>query len=271
MRLSYFLSHAQIKRGVPKDKRPGGILPFRLFSFCFRPSQLTQCTRTARTNHKLAEMTAVSLATVWVAYLHYLATWPFVTKGITGAVLKTFAVLISQKIRGVAAIDWIQVRQYAAFAAFFDTPICQPWYSMGGLATLTSLTPINLLPQPLDVLAKAALDQLTFGVFYTAVFFIVHGLIGGKSLEDAVKNMRVQIWPCTRASFAYWIPATWLGLSMRDELQIPTFNCCGVVWTIIQSLIAKKLEEAEMARRANTRWHVAAAVLRVPGMTLSHR
>ena len=117
-----------------------------------------------------------------------------------------------------------------------------------------------------DAIVRAALDQLTFGVAYTAVFYIVHGLIGGKTIADAVKAMKLQIWPCTRASCGYWIPATWLALSVRPELQLPCFNVCGVFWTILQSILQKKVEEAEASRRANTRWHVAAAALKVPGM-----
>lgn len=147
-----------------------------------------------------------------------------------------------------------------------DVPICHPWYNMGGLATLVWLTNVEALPNPLMGIVRAALDQLTFGVAYTAVFYIVHGLIGGKTIADAVKAMKLQIWPCTRASCGYWIPATWLALSVRPELQLPCFNVCGVFWTILQSILQKKVEEAEASRRANTRWHVAAAALKVPGM-----
>mmetsp|Transcript_26004 Transcript_26004/g.31559 ORF Transcript_26004/g.31559 Transcript_26004/m.31559 type:complete len:264 (+) Transcript_26004:350-1141(+) len=209
-------------------------------------------------------------ASLWARYLSALQTAPFITKGLTGGCIKFGATLASQRIRNVTTTDWKQVRQYVCFAMFFDTPICQPWYNMGGLALLTRITGVGSImtaAPAIGVIFQAALDQLTFGIIYNCTFYVVHGLIGGKSLAGSVDTMKKAIIPCTKASCGYWIPATGLALSMPSDLVILTMNISGFFWTVLQSLLTKKIEEAEAAKRAKGKWHMLGSVFMMAGST----
>jgi hypothetical protein len=188
---------------------------------------------------------------LWQRYLLALQANPFLTKGLTGAFIKFFATLTAQQIRGVEKTDWQQVKQNCLFA-MLDTPICHPWYNMGGLAALTNLVglrPILKKSPTMGNFLQGALDQCTFGILYNSLFFVISGMVGGKTLQASFDEMTVQILPCTKASCGYWIPMMGVALAMPAELQMPTMSIIGFFWTVGLSILQKRTEEANKKKK----------------------
>lgn len=192
-------------------------------------------------------MAPSSAALVWAGYLKSLQRRPLSTKASTSAVLRTFAVLISQTILGLKSYDWKQVQKYLVYTFLFDLPVLEPWYTWGGLNILTRAVGLHLVESKskrLFVLLQAMLDQLTFGIAYNAYFFVCFGFLGGKSFSTSCREMLEVIGPTTRDSFAFWIPATYGLLSMPIELQLPTMSLAGFFWALCLAM-KQKIREAK--------------------------
>lgn len=126
---------------------------------------------------------------------------------------------------------------------FVDVPITQPWYNMGGLDTLTTvvgLRPIMRASPLLGGILQSTLDQLTFGIVYNVFFFVINGLVAGKTFKESWEYMRMQMLPTVKAGCSFWIPANTVSLAVPQSLTLPMMSVFGFFWTAILALLEKQ-------------------------------
>lgn len=182
-------------------------------------------------------------------YRQELRNDPLKTKVVTGICLAVVGDAIAQA-RDPADYN---VKRAVSFAAFdgcyravqqFTYPpmmqLCSGKVSGAALAALgiatTSPEQVHLLASVEQTLAS----QLVIIPFlYYPVFYAVTGVVQGLTAEETISRAKETFFPLMKRNLQFWIPVQFVCFNFIEEnLQIPILIVCGLVWTIILSIVA---------------------------------
>lgn len=111
-------------------------------------------------------------------------------------------------------------------------------------------------------LAKASFDALFHSpLLYIPTFFLVTGLLQGRSLSNAYDNLRQMYAPVTLSCICFWIPYQFLNfLHTPARLRVLATNCGCLAWTALIDHIA----HLDLARVRGPGRHGTQSNLRTP-------
>ena len=164
---------------------------------------------------------------------------------------------------------WYDVRRACSFALFDMTyralqhttfPViiheCHGQYLLGIWNSLVT-TSMTIMNTPNDVILAAttsvssatafaaAMEQtlasqlLIVPFLYYPAFFIMTSIIQQLTYQQAIQRVQDTFVPLMQRNLLFWIPIQYIQFGyVPIELQIPFLSVCGLVWTIIISLIA---------------------------------
>jgi hypothetical protein len=104
-----------------------------------------------------------------------------------------------------------------------------------------------------DVKLAAALEQalasqiIIIPVIYYPTFFAVTGLVQGLSARQTYERASSSFWPLMTRNWLFWIPVQFSVFNyIHDEAaQISILIACGLVWTVILSVLAGQAKEEQ--------------------------
>lgn len=198
---------------------------------------------TAAWNHASTLQLADNLSNVnpLSLYMNSLQNNPLETKMATGAVLALTGDGIAQS-REDEPYDERRAASFALFDSAYRAaqhvlyPIvvqyCQGQY-------------LSQSVSPLDTSAAAALEQTLVSQFlivpflYYPVFYLVTGFCQGLDWEGTKQRAQQTFVPLMKRNLLFWIPVQFVQfLFVPENLQIPMLSVCGLVWTLILSVMA---------------------------------
>ena len=90
---------------------------------------------------------------------------------------------------------------------------------------------------------------------YYPVFYTITGILQQLTVEQTIERARETFIPLMKRNLLFWIPVQFLQFGFVEEnLQIPFITMCGLIWTIILSVMAgaaqKNTHATEESREA---------------------
>jgi protein Mpv17 len=180
-------------------------------------------------------------------YRHALKEDPLQTKICTGI----FLAVVGDGLAQAREPQEYNVPRAASFAAFdgcyravqqFTYPpmiqLCKGKFLHGILATLGVASSTNL--PILAAIEQTLVSQLVIiPTVYYPVFYAVTGAVQGLTLDQTIQRAKDTFVPLMKRNLLFWIPIQFFCFAFVEEnLQIPILTVCGLVWTIILSVIA---------------------------------
>ena len=97
----------------------------------------------------------------------------------------------------------------------------------------------------------AAMEQslisqlLVIPLLYYPVFFAITGAVQGLTARQTMTRAQTSFWPLTTRNWLFWIPVQFgvFGFCDSQDLQISILIVCGLVWTVILSVLAGAAKE----------------------------
>ncbi len=182
-------------------------------------------------------------------YRQSLRNDPLKTKVLTGIFLAVVGDALAQS-RGPAKYD---VNRAASFAVFdgcyravqqFTYPPMMQLCSGKFFATvLASLGAASVSAEQVHFLAsveQTLVSQLVIiPTLYYPVFYAVTGAVQGLTVDETIMRAKDTFIPLMKRNLQFWIPVQFFAFAFVEEnLQIPILIVCGLVWTIILSVVA---------------------------------
>lgn len=198
-------------------------------------------------------------ADVLSAYKNQLAAHPLPTKMMTGATVALVGDALAQSRDKDVPYD----RRRAASFMTFDA--CYRWLQHETYPTLVAnlqgqylgglVGAIPPLSQAAKALGEASGTDPTFlystmeqtlssqlGIvpfIYYPVFYTITGILQQLTVEQTIERARETFIPLMKRNLLFWIPVQYLQFGFVEEnLQIPFITVCGLIWTIILSVMA---------------------------------
>ena len=107
------------------------------------------------------------------------------------------------------------------------------------------LSPLHLLTDGTELSLFAAMEQALISqlvlipLIYYPVFYAVTSAVQGLSIDEAVNRAKETFIPIMKRNLIFWIPIQFFAFGFVEEnLQIPVLIICGLVWTVILSIMA---------------------------------
>lgn len=146
------------------------------------------------------------LGQVWRSYEAVLYKRPLLTQSVTSAGLWASGDVLSQFINDNNHLDWQQTAWTTVFGAVLVGTVGHVWYQFLDKTVSQRFTRGTVT----FILAKVALDELTFGPLHVGVFFAFMTKAQGGTWEDVNQKLRRDFWSAYIAELAVW-PAfqTW--------------------------------------------------------------
>lgn len=202
----------------------------------------------------LADIADTSLpSSLYASYKQALVLNPLPTKMITGAIIAVAGDAIAQRCIGddCPLYDSERTVAFAAFDASYRAmqhvlypPMVQFFQGQylsavlvaaaGGMVIVTDHTSV------LAAVEQALVSQLVIiPLFYYPAFYAVTGLVQGLSFQETLDRARETFVPLMTRNLLFWIPVQFAVFGFCEEpLQIPILTMCGLIWTIILSVVA---------------------------------
>ena len=209
------------------------------------------------------------------AYKNQLAAHPLPTKMMTGATVALMGDALAQS----RDVDVPYDRRRAASFMTFDA--CYRWLQhetyptivanlkgqyLGGL--IGAIPPLSQAAKALGeasgadptfiyaTLEQTLASQLGIVPFiYYPVFYTITGILQELTVEQTIQRARETFIPLMQRNLLFWIPVQFIQFGFVEEnLQIPFITVCGLIWTIILSVMAgaaqKNTHATEESREA---------------------
>jgi len=189
---------------------------------------------------------------IFRAYQGLLVASPLETKMATGAVLAVLGDGIAQTREpedydSKRAVSFcIFDVAYRALCHYAFPAIAGKFHGQIILGLIASIPQTsNLASDVMVTTYSSALEQslvCQLGIIpliYYPVFFAITGFVQGLTLEGTVDRAKERFVPLMKRNLLFWIPVQFAVFSFSEEpLQIPLLTLCGLVWTIILSVMA---------------------------------
>lgn len=180
---------------------------------------------------------------------------PLATKLVTGGMLALLGDAMAQKTKQAKAYDTKRAISFCLFDISYRamqhwifpwiTKTCRGQYSMGLLSKMG-------LNAGTDAALWSAVESTLFNqlvivpLFYYPTFFTVTALMQGLTFSQGLERARSTILPLMKRSYSFWLPLQFLQFRFIPEVyQIPVICVITLMWTVILSMTAAKLEAAQ--------------------------
>jgi protein Mpv17 len=179
-------------------------------------------------------------------YQHALQTDALRTQMATGVALAVAGDAIAQQ-RGRSAggaKEPYDLKRAASFASFDGVYRAAQHWIYPPMIALCSGSVLGSAP-----LEQALASQLIIiPIVYYPVFYAVTGVVQGLSIGQTIERAKESFWPIMLRNWTYWIPIqysvfTWV----EGDAQIPILIACGLVWTVILSILVGEAKEPQPA------------------------
>jgi len=190
-------------------------------------------------------MALSKLSSLWDEYLEQLERNPVMTKAVTAAVTSVISDVLAQALQGrsITDLDLTSTRNQALIGFFIRGPFVHYWYlilehlfAQAGFGSKKSAqsTPV--------VLAKVAVDQLTFSPLYNLFYFYVIGTMEGRSLDNIHDAIGRDFIPLMMTNYKVWPLVNILNFKyVPPQLRVLFGNIVSIFWmTYVITATTKK-------------------------------
>jgi len=191
-------------------------------------------------------------------YRQELRNDPLKTKVLTGVFLAVIGDALAQsrepaKYNVKRAISFATFDGcYRAVQQFTYPPMMQLCSGKFFTSVLATLGVASVSSEHLHLLAsmeQTLVSQLIIiPTLYYPVFYAVTGAVQGLTVEETITRAKETFIPLMKRNLQFWIPVQFFAFAFVEEnLQIPILIVCGLVWTVILSIVAgaAKVETVE--------------------------
>jgi len=180
------------------------------------------------------------------AYAQSLALYPLETKIVTAAALAVAGDALAQ-LRECEPYDKRRATGFVLFDTCYRGGFQHAMFPLIS-ATFSGNALHGALPAiPLDVcsaVTRTAVNQLgVVPVIYYPLFFIVTGAVQGLNFNAGLRRAREKFWPLMSRNLLFWVPVQYSQFAFVPvEWQVPYICVAGLVWNVILSAIAGRVE-----------------------------
>uniref|UniRef100_A0A1B0A0A3 Mpv17-like protein n=1 Tax=Glossina pallidipes TaxID=7398 RepID=A0A1B0A0A3_GLOPL len=156
----------------------------------------------------------------------FTTTHPLLRGSITYAVLWPTGSLIQQSLDGknFKNYDYWRMLRFSVFGSLYVAPTLYGWVKLS-----TAMWPQMTLRVGLK---KAAVEQISYGPFACASFFIGMSLLEGKTFKEAIEETKQKFWPTFEVAMCIWPIIQTINFSMIPEKNRIVFvSICSIIWT----------------------------------------
>ena len=180
------------------------------------------------------------------AYRRLLATRPFSTQLVTGAVLSLLGDGLAQWRSATTKYDPARALSFATFDACYRAFQFATFPALIHHCRGHVLRHLWLFGTHAPALRWwAALEQtlvfqgIIIPLFYYPIFFAVTGLVQGLTARQSWGRARQSFWPCWKLNLRFWLPVQYYMFALLPAAWHIPFTCVmGVIWNIILSSFA---------------------------------
>jgi hypothetical protein len=214
-------------------------------------------------------------ADILSAYKDQLAAHPLPTKMMTGATVALMGDALAQSRDVDVPYDRRRAASFMTFDACYRLLQHETYPALvanlngqylGGL--IGAIPPLSLAAKTLGeasgadptffyaTLEQTLASQLGIVPFlYYPVFYTITGILQNLTVDQTIDRARETFVPLMKRNLLFWIPVQFLQFGFVEEnLQIPFLTVCGLIWTIILSVMAgaaqKNTQVTEESREA---------------------
>eukprot|EP00325_Prymnesiales_sp_UTEX-LB-985_P002750 CAMPEP_0174703182 /NCGR_PEP_ID=MMETSP1094-20130205/7219_1 /TAXON_ID=156173 /ORGANISM="Chrysochromulina brevifilum, Strain UTEX LB 985" /LENGTH=322 /DNA_ID=CAMNT_0015901065 /DNA_START=137 /DNA_END=1105 /DNA_ORIENTATION=+ len=152
------------------------------------------------------------LPAMWHAYLQSVDAYPVLTKSLITSFTYIVGDVLAQYIQMRTQIRLSALKRTDSLSGCTVITSMSPWrYTRSGIVGLVVLGPLahyyyELMAafHDVPVICKIAIDQTLYLAFYNTVYYILLGLLTGRSLMDVARKYRSQFWPLLIAGWKLW-------------------------------------------------------------------
>ncbi|XP_011213370.2 PXMP2/4 family protein 4 [Bactrocera dorsalis] len=160
---------------------------------------------------------------------------------ISYAVIWPTSSLIQQTIEGrdLKTYDWMRCLRYGVFGALYVAPTLYGWVRLS-----SAMWPqMNLRVG----ITKAAVEQISYGPFAGTSFFFLMSLMEGRSVEEAVQEVKDKFPKAFEVGICIWPVIQTINFSMVPEQHRVVFvSICSLAWTTFLAYMhTKNVDEEE--------------------------
>eukprot|EP00271_Cylindrocystis_brebissonii_P004187 TRINITY_DN15757_c0_g1_i1.p1 TRINITY_DN15757_c0_g1~~TRINITY_DN15757_c0_g1_i1.p1 ORF type:complete len:410 (-),score=23.71 TRINITY_DN15757_c0_g1_i1:1055-2284(-) len=166
-------------------------------------------------------------------YSMWAEKYPYVTKGVTAALLNAMADLICQLfVEKTGTIDVKRLLNFASMGLFIVGPSLHIWY---GLLLPRMIT----LKGSQGTIGRLLLDQVLFAPGSIVVFLAIVMGLEGRPLTELQPKLEQVLLPTIFAQWKLWIPVQFVNFRfVPPHLQAATVSTVGLIWTVYMSLVS---------------------------------
>lgn len=133
--------------------------------------------------------------------------------------------LIQQLIAGktVDNFDWVQALRFSLYGGLFTAPTLYAWIKFS-----TRLWPVTSLKTSV---AKAVVEQFTYGPAALICFFFGMSLLEGKSIEEAKREVEKKFLATWKVGVCFWPFLQTVNFQyISEKNRVPFVSACSLVW-----------------------------------------
>lgn len=133
----------------------------------------------------------------------------------------------------LANADWARAARFCLFGAIFMSPIyyywlkfSYPYFEGGGFFT---------------AIARAMVEQFTYGPFSIVYFFFIMSLLEMQPLRTCVNEVKTKFWPTFLTGFLFWPAAQTINFYfISEENRLVFRSVASFIWTIYMGHMKSK-------------------------------
>lgn len=183
-------------------------------------------------------------------YQHALSTQALKTQMLTGVVLAILGDGLAQCTISKEPNGY-NVKRAVSFATFDAVYRAAQHYIYPPMIALCQGHAVGTLLPAGNTALAAAIEQalasqiVIIPVVYYPVFFAVTGAVQGLTPQQTIERAKESFWPLMKRNWLFWIPVQFgVFAGVQDEAaQIVILIACGLVWTIILSILAGQVPQ----------------------------
>lgn len=183
-------------------------------------------------------------------YQHALATQALKTQMLTGVFLAILGDGLAQNTISKEPNGY-NVKRAVSFATFDAVYRAAQHYIYPPMIALCQGHALGQLLPAGNAALAAAIEQalasqiIIIPIVYYPVFFAVTGAVQGLTPQQTIERAKESFWPLMKRNWLFWIPVQFgVFAGVHDEAaQIVILIACGLVWTIILSILAGQVQQ----------------------------
>ncbi|CAL5219508.1 g1351 [Coccomyxa viridis] len=166
------------------------------------------------------------LAVAWGRYLKQLEKTPLETKALTSATLAGLSDIVAQRIVSRGALNWRRTAAIALYGLVWSGPSLHYWQQLQERIFKGKRDPVSLVKRVL-------LDQLTFGPFCNALFMsYIAMVVEGRSWDFTKAKLYTDFSGVQKNGWRLWPLASWITYQYIPlRLRVLFVNVVAFFWS----------------------------------------